>query len=420
MPATSQPPHSDEEIQNAWVDEAPRLDSTVHLAEYDPRWPALFEGEAERIRAALGERVLLLEHVGSTSVPGLAAKPIIDILLEVPDSDDEPAYLPALEAAGYRLVIREPEWEKHRALSGSDPRVNLHVHSPGNGQTERYLLFRDRLRAHPEELATYLAKKRELAAKTWRYIQNYADAKSEVIDEIIARARAAQYDEFSQAYADHAAKSVTNALYDRPAIVELAGDVAGKRVLDAGCAAGHLSALLAARGADVLGLDVSQGLISLARKEFGAVAEFEVADLAQPLSLEDSSVDVVTASLVLHYLADFGPALREFHRVLRPGGLLVFSVHHPGEDWHWFDRENYFETELLDDEFPLGSYRQRVQFYRRPLSETFDAVRDAGFTVDRLVEPQPVAEADEADPRVARLLRTKPRFLYFRCVAGEQ
>lgn len=192
MPATSQPPRSDREIRDAWVAEPPRLDGTVTLVDYDPRWPAQFARAAERIRGALGENALLLEHVGSTSVPGLAAKPIIDILLEVPDSADEPAYVPALEAAGFHLVIREPEWEKHRCFTGSDPRVNLHVHSPGNGQTERYLLFRDRLRRHPEDLAVYLAKKRELAAKTWTYLQHYADAKSEVIDGIVARARAAQ------------------------------------------------------------------------------------------------------------------------------------------------------------------------------------------------------------------------------------
>ncbi|WP_328608087.1 GrpB family protein [Amycolatopsis sp. NBC_00345] len=418
MPETSQPASTDEEIQASWVGEAPQLNSTVTLAEYDPEWPELYRREAERIRGVLGDRVVLLEHVGSTSVPGLAAKPVIDILLEVPDSDDENAYLPALEAAGYRLIIREPDWEKHRLFKGPDTNINLHVHSPGNGQTERFLLFRDRMRTHPAELARYLGKKRELAARTWRYIQNYADAKGEVIEEILGRARAAQYDSFSAAYAKHAATSAANALYDRPAIAGLAGDVAGKRVLDVGCAAGHLSALLAGRGADVLGLDVSEGLISLARKEFGDVARFEQADVTEPLSLEDGSIDVITASLVLHYLADWGPALAEFRRVLRPGGALVFSVHHPGEDWHWFDRENYFELELLDDEFELGEHRQQVRFYRRPLSWTFGAVRDAGFTVDRLEEPMPVDEVDEADPRMAGLLRTKPRFLYFRCLAG--
>src|SRR5689334_25340917 len=105
MSETSQQSRSDEQIRDSWVDEPPRLDTTVTLAEYDPQWPVLFEREAERIRTALGEKVVLLEHVGSTSVPGLAAKPVIDILLEVPDSDEEDAYVPALEAAGYRLVI---------------------------------------------------------------------------------------------------------------------------------------------------------------------------------------------------------------------------------------------------------------------------------------------------------------------------
>ncbi|RSM37296.1 methyltransferase domain-containing protein [Amycolatopsis balhimycina DSM 5908] len=411
---TSQEALNDAGIASAWVGEAPKLESTVTLADYDPEWPKLFEREAGRIRGVLGDRVLVLEHVGSTSVPGLCAKPIIDILLEVPDSDDEDAYVPALEAAGYRLVIREPDWEKHRCFKGPDTDINLHVYSPGNGQTERYRLLRERMRAHPEERDLYVAKKRELAAKTWKYIQNYADAKTEVIEEILGRARAAQYDAFSEDYAEHAEKSVTNALYDRPAIVDLAGDVEGKRVLDAGCAAGHLSALLAGRGADVLGVDASAGMVAVARRKFGDVARFEQADITRPLDVEDGSIDVVTASLVLHYLKDWGPALAEFRRVLKPGGLLVFSVHHPGEDWRWFGKENYFEVELLEDEFPPG---QRVRFYRRPLSRTFQAVRDAGFDVDRLVEPMPVPETDEADPNWAANLRTKPRFLYFRAVS---
>ncbi|MET8850570.1 GrpB family protein [Amycolatopsis sp. NPDC004625] len=411
---TSQDALSDEEVQAAFVGEAPKLQSTVTLADYDPEWPRLFEREAERIRAVLGERVLVLEHVGSTSVPGLCAKPIVDILLEVPDSDDEDAYLPALEAAGYRVTIREPGWEKHRMFKGPDTNINLHVYSPGNGQTPRYRLFRDRLRSHPEERELYAAKKRELAAKTWTYVQNYADAKTEVVEEIIGRARAEQYDSHAEAYAEHAEKSVTNALYDRPAILDLAGDVTGQRVLDAGCAAGHLSALLAERGADVLGVDSSAGMIAVARRKFGDAARFEVADLARPLDLPDASIDVVTASLVLHYLPDWGPVLAEFRRVLAPGGVLVFSVHHPGEDWRWFGKENYFELELLEDEFPPGNV---VRFYRRPLSWTFQALRDAGFAVDRLVEPMPDPAAEAADPKWTATLRTRPRFLYFRAVS---
>lgn len=418
MPKPDRDDYTEEDINNAWVDQAPVLNSTVTLAEYDPEWPELFEREAKRIRGILGERALILEHVGSTSVPGLCAKPIVDILLIVPDSDDEDTYVPDLEAAGYKLTIREPEWEKHRCFKGPDTNINLHVYSPDNGQTERYRLFRDRLIAHEDERKLYEAKKRELAARTWKYIQHYADAKTGVIDEIIERARAAQYDGFARLYAAHAETSTTNSHYDRPAILDLAGDVAGKRVLDVGCAAGHLSALLAKKGADVVGVDASAGMVAVAQEKFGDVAKFETADVSRPLEfLDDDSIDVITASLVLHYLKDWGPALAEFRRVLRPGGTLVFSVHHPGEDWRWFGKENYFQLELLDDEFPLGEYKQKVQFYRRPLSWTFGAVRDAGFAVDRLVEPMPEESVAEDDPRWYANLRTKPRFLYFRAVS---
>jgi GrpB-like predicted nucleotidyltransferase (UPF0157 family) len=183
-------PMSEEEIRAAWVTEPPRLTGRIEVVDYDPAWPGLFAREAGRIRAVLGDRVLALEHVGSTSVPGLAAKPIIDILLVVPDPADEPAWLPDLEAAGYVLVIREPEWYQHRCLKGPDTNVNLHVYPPGCPEIERYLLFRDRLRQDPAERAHYQRVKRELAERDWTYVQQYADAKTEVVEAIIARARA--------------------------------------------------------------------------------------------------------------------------------------------------------------------------------------------------------------------------------------
>lgn len=184
-------PMSEQEIRAAWVTEPPRLDGPITLADYDPAWPELFEREARRIRGALGDRVRLLEHVGSTSVPGLPAKPIIDILLVVPDSADEPAYVPDLEAAGYRLVIREPDWHEHRVFKGPDTNVNLHVLTVGSPEAERILAFRDWLRTHDEDRALYERTKRELAARRWRYVQNYADAKTAVVEAIIARALAA-------------------------------------------------------------------------------------------------------------------------------------------------------------------------------------------------------------------------------------
>ena len=126
-----QGPMTEEDLRAAWVVEPPKLAGKVQVVDYDPEWPGLFQREAERIRAVLGERVVQLEHVGSTSVPGLAAKPIIDIMLIVPDSSDEPAYVPDLEAAGYVLVIREPDWYQHRCFKGPDTNVNLHTYSPG-------------------------------------------------------------------------------------------------------------------------------------------------------------------------------------------------------------------------------------------------------------------------------------------------
>jgi GrpB-like predicted nucleotidyltransferase (UPF0157 family) len=180
---------TEDELRVAHVDGEPtRLDGRVVLVEYDPEWPRLFVRDAERIRAALGDRALMIEHVGSTSVPGLAAKPKIDILLEVADTRDEATYVPALEAAGYVLHIREPGWFEHRLFKGPETDVNLHVFSTGCEEIERMLRFRDHLRANPADRDLYLRTKRELAQRSWQYTQHYADAKSQVVEEILRRA----------------------------------------------------------------------------------------------------------------------------------------------------------------------------------------------------------------------------------------
>jgi len=178
-------PADEEKLRAAWVADPPRLDGPVRLAEYDPRWPVLYEREAVRIRSVLGERVLRLEHVGSTSVPGLAAKPIIDILLVVADPADEASYVTPLEQAGYRLVIREPGWYQHRALKGPDTDINLHVHPPDSPEIDRHLRFRDRLRTDPADRERYERVKWQLAGRRWTYIQQYADAKTQVITAIM-------------------------------------------------------------------------------------------------------------------------------------------------------------------------------------------------------------------------------------------
>ena len=168
--------------------EPQQLNAPVTLAEYDADWPRLFEREAERIRTALGDRALAVEHAGSTSVPGIAAKPIIDIVLVVEDSADEGAYVPALEAARYVLRIREPDWFDYRLFKGPDTKVNLHVFSRDCGEVDRMLAFRDHLRANAADRRRYEDAKRELAGREWKYVQNYADAKTAVVAEIMKRA----------------------------------------------------------------------------------------------------------------------------------------------------------------------------------------------------------------------------------------
>jgi GrpB-like predicted nucleotidyltransferase (UPF0157 family) len=164
--------------------------AAIYLAPYDPNWPIQYEAEAAKIRAALGDAALVLEHVGSTSIPGLPAKPIIDIVLCVADSADEDAYAPALTAQGYRLHLREPDWEQHRVMKGEWPWVNLHVFTVGSSEVMRMLAFRDRCRTHPEELKLYRETKQALAGRVWRHVQHYANAKGEVVEAIIARALA--------------------------------------------------------------------------------------------------------------------------------------------------------------------------------------------------------------------------------------
>jgi GrpB-like predicted nucleotidyltransferase (UPF0157 family) len=162
----------------------------IRIADYDPLWPELFNAEAARIRAALGSRALRIEHCGSTSVPGLIAKPVIDIVLEVTSSADESAYVPALRAAGYVLHICEPEWYEHRLFKGPGTDINLHVFSSGCAETDRMLRFRDWLRNNAADRDLYARTKLDLAGRDWKSVQNYADAKTPVVEEITGRANA--------------------------------------------------------------------------------------------------------------------------------------------------------------------------------------------------------------------------------------
>ncbi len=178
-------PPADDDV---WIDPAHRA-RAVELVPYDPDWPRHYETVASRIQDALGERALAIDHVGSTAVPGLDAKPVIDIDLTVADSADEADYLPPLEAAGFRLVVREPGWHEHRMLTGEKPRSNLHVFSPDCPETIRCRLFRDWLRDHPDDLERYREAKRAAVASTGPdgHVADYNQLKQDVIRDIYDR-----------------------------------------------------------------------------------------------------------------------------------------------------------------------------------------------------------------------------------------
>jgi GrpB-like predicted nucleotidyltransferase (UPF0157 family) len=160
----------------------------IVIVDYDARWPAQFQQHADILSQALGRRLLAIEHVGSTSVPGLAAKPIIDIDVLVADPGDEATYLPALVQAGYVLRVREPDWHQHRMFRTPSLDVHVHIFAPGCVEFTRHLALRDRLRACEEDRLLYESVKRKLAGDDWPDMNAYTRAKTEVVEQILARA----------------------------------------------------------------------------------------------------------------------------------------------------------------------------------------------------------------------------------------
>ena len=205
------------------------------------------------------------------------------------------------------------------------------------------------------------------------------------------RSRVNDYDGFAEAYAASNENNLVNAYYERPGMLALAGDVAGRRILDAGCGAGPLLAALRDRGAFVTGFDKSAVMVELARQRLGSQADLQVAELGRPLPFRDDTFDDVTASLVLHYLEDWGPALAELRRVLKPGGRLIVSVDHPLAEnlWH---REaglepDYFATYDYTVEWTVGGRSALLRFWTRPLHAMTDAFTAAGFQLSIISEP---------------------------------
>lgn len=226
---------------------------------------------------------------------------------------------------------------------------------------------------------------------------------------------ASQYDAMSTAYRVANDEGAFNAYYERPATISLLGDVTNLRVLEAGCGPGALTRWLVDNGATVVALDVSPEMVRLAGERLGNRARVLTADLAEPLTFAaDASIDLVVASLVLHYLADWTTPLAEFHRVLAPGGAVVLSTHHPAMDWQLHSRDDYFATIQVTETWHKGGQPFDVTFWRRPLTAITTAISDAGFVIDRLVEPAPSPELRQRNPHdYAKILR-RPGFLFFR------
>jgi len=222
------------------------------------------------------------------------------------------------------------------------------------------------------------------------------------------------YEELADAYAALIDKKPHNAFYERPATLSLIPDVAGSRVLDAGCGPGVYSEWLRDREARVVSIDASPRMVALARTRLGPDADVRVADLGKPLDLDDSSFDLIISPLVMDYIEDWTSPFAEFHRVLTTEGRFVFSVGHPFGDYLYFKTGNYFETEFVGSEwkgFGAGVY---VSTFRRSLNSIFEPLFSAGFLVDRVLEPMPTDEFRNADPRHFEQLSKMPAFLCIR------
>lgn len=225
--------------------------------------------------------------------------------------------------------------------------------------------------------------------------------------------REPQYDEFADAFLEHAEAGLFNAYYDRPACLQLLGDVAGQRVLDAACGPGLYAEALAARGAEVIGFDQSPRMVELAGRRVPR-ATFRVHDLADPLRwLADASVDAVLLALAIEYVDDRVAALSELRRVLRPGGALVMSRQHPTADW-LYHGGSYFDARVIEETWSRG---WRVRYWLSPLQQTCDELADAGFLIERVREPRPIRTAADIDREEYDRLCREPGFIVFRAVA---
>ena len=219
------------------------------------------------------------------------------------------------------------------------------------------------------------------------------------------------FDHFAMEYSEHATDGAYNALYDRPAVLEVLGQVGGSRVLDIGCGPGLYAEELFARGAEVVGFDESGEMVRLAHDRCGERFDVRVHDLRNPLDwLPDETFEAALMALVIHHLDDRVAALREIRRVLRPGGRLVVSTHHPASDWVRLGG-SYFAVEPIEEDWHHG--RWHVRCWRLPLSRTCEEFIQSGFLIERIVEPLPAPEMADRFPESYDKLMREPAFIIF-------
>ena len=223
----------------------------------------------------------------------------------------------------------------------------------------------------------------------------------------------AAYDRMGLSFQEHAADGAFNAHYDRPAVLAALGPVTGRRVLDAACGPGLYLRELLERGATVSAFDASPVMVALARQLTADQVRVERAVLGEPLPYPDCAFDLVVCALAIHYASDRAAAFAEFCRVLRPGGAAVVSTQHPVMDWL---RKNgsYFQTTLETDIWPSPAGEQPVHFWREPLSALCTAATDAGFLIEKLIEPIPAESMRERYPEDYERLSKEPGFLILR------
>lgn len=221
------------------------------------------------------------------------------------------------------------------------------------------------------------------------------------------------YEDMAEKYAAMVDVKPYNVHYERPGVISLLPPVEGLHILDAGCGSGWYAEYLVEHNAVVTAVDVSPKLTAMTRKRLHNRAKVLQADLGRPLEFaQDSSFDLVLCPLVMHYLENWHAVFAEFHRVLKPFGLLIFSTHHPFMDFQQFQTESYFKKELIEDEWSTG----KVRYYRRPLTDMIAALAESGFVVEKILEPQPTPAFQQADPEGYEKLSKNPWFIIIRAV----